>query len=240
MLPETIEAIPEAVEASKFAPSPQRSEFEDHVDTSRFVIDGVDYIPDLSVLGSSYDVTLKSCKNHNRYAIIKNTGEIPARTEAAWQTIDEYRSTVDGMEPLGDLVPKYNDGRGTVSFLLVKGDLVYGVNSSVRDKQADALCHKYHKKLLTVPDTKMNIHYGWGAAQIFTHAEAASLITAYEQYGDQLGTEVTIYVDRKTCNFCRSFLPELMQYIGVEKLTIVNKNNTIIVLTTKSKEANYE
>ena len=204
------------------------------MDTSRFVIDGVDYIPDLSVLGSSYDVTLKSCKNHNRYVVIKNTGEIPARTVAAWQVVDEYRNSVDGMEPLGDLVPEDNHKViGTVSFLLVNGEPVYGVNSSVRDKQADALCHKYHKKLLTVPDTKMNIHYGWGTAQIFTHAEAASLITAYEQYGDQLGTEVTLYVDRETCSICRAHLPELMRHIGVEKLTIVNKKGVVYILKAK-------
>ena len=58
-----------------------------------------------------------------------------------------------------------------------------------------------------------------------THAEAHSLMRAYERLGS-LPKEVTLHVDRLTCNFCagRNGLEQLRQFFGIEKLTVVSRS----------------
>ena len=68
-----------------------------------------------------------------------------------------------------------------------------------------------------------------GYAQSLTHAEAHSLIRAYERQGT-LPKKVTMYVDRKTCNICRGELPALLKRIGVEELTIFSGGLKIPVI----------
>ena len=49
----------------------------------------------------------------------------------AWKAIDEYRSRIDGIEPLGDTIPTRGDNNGTVAFIEVNGNKVFGLNSSL-------------------------------------------------------------------------------------------------------------
>ena len=48
----------------------------------------------------------------------------------AWKAIDEYRSRTNGLEPLGDTIPTRGDNNGTVAFVEVNGNKVFGLNSS--------------------------------------------------------------------------------------------------------------
>lgn len=45
---------------------------------------------------------------------------------------------------------------------------------------------------------------------------------AYEKLeeGKSMPEEITLYVDRRTCNICRGELPMLLKAMGIRKLTI--------------------
>lgn len=62
---------------------------------------------------------------------------------------------------------------------------------------------------------------GVGQSQVLYHAEAYALMKA-SQTGN-LGKEVTLFVDRQTCPNCRVQMHRVMDYLGIEKLTIESK-----------------
>ena len=66
--------------------------------------------------------------------------------------------------------------------------------------------------------------YGSGHAQVFTHGESNALFRAYNIYGDNIGKNVTIYCDRGTCGICQTNLGYIREFLGLEKLTVINKN----------------
>ncbi len=54
---------------------------------------------------------------------------------------------------------------------------------------------------------------------------------AWSKNGDTLPANVTLYVDRYTCENCQIYLTKLMQALGVKKLTIITKSGDTISLT---------
>lgn len=61
--------------------------------------------------------------------------------------------------------------------------------------------------------------------QSLSHAEGMALMQAIDRFGaGNLGKRLTINVDRKLCNFCKSDggLMALKEYAGLKRLTIVD------------------
>ena len=56
--------------------------------------------------------------------------------------------------------------------------------------------------------------------QTLYHAEANTLMKIYNDTGGQMPSNVTIYVDRIACSSCQNNLPNLVDAMGVQNLTI--------------------
>ncbi len=144
--------------------------------------------------------------------------------EEAWKAIDEYRVKKDGLEPLGDSIPKRGDGKGTVAFVEVNGNKIFGINSSLLSKPEKELGKKMYEDMRKAGYFSTVKSYGSGHAQVFTHGESNALFRAYNIYGDNIGKNVTIYCDRGTCGICQTNLGYIREFLGLEKLTVINKN----------------
>jgi hypothetical protein len=151
--------------------------------------------------------------------LVHNIGKcVDEALEAAFGTIDRFRKKV-GLPQLGSAIPKIGDGKGTVAFVEVNGKKIFGVNSSVISNDLKNLGRKWRDK----------IGLGRGKDQVFFHAEAHSLMRAYEKVG-ALPKEMKMYVDRFSCGNCQTYLPSLMKEMGIEKLTIISKNGSQVIL----------
>ncbi|MCH5599228.1 deaminase [Niabella ginsengisoli] len=117
------------------------------------------------------------------------------------------------MQVLGNSIPKIGDGRGTVAFVEVNGEKVFGVNSTLLGEGDKDLGRSWRDK----------IGLGAGKSQVFFHAEANSLMNAHAKNGG-LPSKMTMYVDRATCANCRKYLPDLMKALGVKELNIIDKS----------------
>ncbi len=131
-----------------------------------------------------------------------------------YEKIKRFREKA-GLEP-------YSISSGnTVACIEIDGKNYFGVNSTIT-QQSKANTRELREKWLNeiewVPPKKRAPQH-LGHAQSLTHAEAHSLIRAYEKQG-KLPKKITMYVDRKTCNICRGELPCLLKRLGVEELTV--------------------
>jgi deoxycytidylate deaminase len=122
----------------------------------------------------------------------------------------------------------YSDESGdTVAMVEIEGQKFFGVNSSITKESQEAtkeLRQKWFKKVNWVPPKK-NVPKHLGHVQSLTHAESHSLIVAYEKLG-KLPKNMTMVVDRKTCNMCKGEMPALLKHIGVEELKILCGGST--------------
>ncbi|MCI9080098.1 MAG: hypothetical protein HFH68_14515 [Lachnospiraceae bacterium] len=128
------------------------------------------------------------------------------------------------------------DSGDTVAYVVINRKTYFGVNSTITKESHAAsieLRRKWLKEIEWVPPKK-KIPKHLGCAQSLTHAEAHSLIRAYERQGT-LPEKVTMYVDRKTCNICRGELPALLKRIGVKELKVFSGNSRkpIIIKATE-------
>ncbi|MEJ2426124.1 MAG: RHS repeat-associated core domain-containing protein [Candidatus Thiodiazotropha sp.] len=123
-----------------------------------------------------------------------------------------------------------NDGKtGTVAYVdLGDSRTSFGVNSKLEPLTNPDL----RRQALT--DIQENLGKLQGRkisqARFLTHAEAQALIKAKDKFGT-LPNEVTIYVDRVTCNFCNSDqkgLGLLRELFGIETLHVVDSNGNVI------------
>lgn len=66
-----------------------------------------------------------------------------------------------------------------------------------------------------------------------THAEAHSLMRAYDKAGDSMPSDVNMFVDRYSCSFCRDpkALPDLARQMGIQNLTLTFKNGSTAVIS---------
>ncbi|WP_299248053.1 deaminase [uncultured Aquimarina sp.] len=129
-------------------------------------------------------------------------------------------------------LPKYKreDGStGTAAKTDIDGTDFYGLNSKL-SPEAKALRQKWFEQIEWVPPKKTQPKH-LGHAQSLTHAEAHSLMNAFEAKGS-LPKEVNLYVDRPTCNMCKGELPALMKAMNIETLNIYSGgSNTPMILT---------
>ncbi|MCB9225919.1 MAG: deaminase [Chitinophagales bacterium] len=121
-------------------------------------------------------------------------------------------------------IPKYilEDGAsGTVAKIEINGKNFFGINSSFVPESI-SLRKKWFDKISWVPPKK-SVPKHLGYTQSLTHAEAHSLIEAFEEMGS-LPKKVIMYVDRPTCNICKGELPIIMKAMGIEELAIFSGN----------------
>ncbi|HCN0517183.1 TPA: type IV secretion protein Rhs, partial [Escherichia coli] len=137
-----------------------------------------------------------------------------------WQIIDRFRSLKAGLSRLGEHIPHQGDGFGTVAYIEINGRKIFGVNSSVLSDKAKDLGRYWVDRL----------KLGRGVSQVAYHAEAHSLMRAFEKFRGKLPNEITMYVDRYTCPNCQKYLPLLMKEMGIDKLIIYSKNGKVVLL----------
>lgn len=97
----------------------------------------------------------------------------------------------------------------------INGQAIFGVNSS-------ALLRDVDKNLARSWRDKLGLNRG--QAQVVFHAEAHSLMRAYEKTGGNMPSTVNMYVDRISCGTCRSYLPKLSQSMGIKTLNLTFKD----------------
>lgn len=130
------------------------------------------------------------------------------------------------MDKLGDYIPVRGDNFGTVAVVEVNGQKVFGVNSSALINDAD-------KNLARQWRDKMGFNQGEG--QVVFHAEAYSLMRAYEKTGGNLPAQMTLYVDRQTCGNCKQYLPELMHEMKIDTVNVVMKNGQRVTIDSRAR-----
>jgi hypothetical protein len=142
-------------------------------------------------------------------------------SDNAFDLIDQFRGKKTGMDPLGDHIPFKGDGNGTVAFVDVDGQPVFGVNSSALIRDAD-------KNLARQWRDQLNL--GRGKDQVFFHAEAHSLMRAYEKTGGNMPSRVNMYVDRLSCGICQTYLPRLTRSMNIDELSFTFKDGRAAVI----------
>ncbi len=126
------------------------------------------------------------------------------------------------------LQPYSIDFGDTVAMVEVNGKHYFGVNSTISEQSKIAtrpLRQKWLEKIQW-SSYKQSTPKHLGHTQSLTHAEAHSLIRAFERQGS-MPKKVTMYVDRKTYNICRGELPALLNIIGIEELVIYSGGSDI-------------
>ncbi|MBL7746242.1 MAG: hypothetical protein JNM19_02340 [Chitinophagaceae bacterium] len=127
---------------------------------------------------------------------------------------------------------KEESASGTVCKAEIEGKSFWGINSKL-SPEANSLRQKWFKKITWVPPKKKAPAH-LGHAQSLSHAEAHTLMNAFEELGS-LPRNVTLYVDRATCNMCKGELPAIMKSMGIEELTIFSGNKQIpLIIKIKS------
>ncbi|MEJ5105897.1 RHS repeat domain-containing protein [Chryseobacterium sp. MYb328] len=151
----------------------------------------------------------------NLYGYVKDIGtyvDLFGLAGTAWDAIDFFRDQ-NGMPVLGNSIPKIGDGKGTVAFVKVNGEKIFGINSSLLGDGDKDLSRAWRDK----------IGLGAGKSQVFFHAEAYSLMSAHSKFGE-LPSKMTLYVDRATCPNCQKYLPGVMKALGIKELEIIDKS----------------
>ena len=172
----------------------------------------------------------KICKdggpNENNHG---NEGVSNRKSITGYEGIERFREKA-GLKPYSI------DSGDTVASVTINNNTYFGVNSTITkesQKASKALRQKWLNEIEWVPPKKTAPKH-LGHAQSLTHAEAHSLIRAFEREGS-LPKKITMYVDRKTCNICRGELPALLKRLGVDELEIFSGGSTkpIIIKATK-------
>jgi hypothetical protein len=151
-------------------------------------------------------------------AVSPSTNGAVAPLESPWTLIDRFRQLKRGLQQLGETIPQTGDGLGTVAFVVVRGRRVFGVNGTLlaSDAEVRELARSW----------KAFLKLGSGRAKSLYHAEALALMRAYERFGG-LPQQLTLYVDRLTCDLCQDVLPMLTKAMDVKHLTVVTKDGHI-------------
>ncbi|WP_306345722.1 deaminase [Vibrio spartinae] len=144
------------------------------------------------------------------------------------QSPSDGYNVISSFRKKAGLQPYSSTSGDTVAFIEINGKKFFGVNSQItKTSQVSqkALREKWMKEVEWVPPKK-NKPKHLGQVQSLTHGESHSLIRAYERLGNQLPKELSMYVDRKTCNMCRGEMPALLKRLGVDKLNIYSGGST--------------
>ncbi|MNC12612.1 hypothetical protein D3C75_603360 [compost metagenome] len=101
---------------------------------------------------------------------------------------------------------------------------MFGINSSVLSDSSKDLGRDFFKYMKSKGFFGTTKNYGQGASQVLTHAETHALMRAWTKTGGKLGDEVILFVDRLTCSNCKKYLPDVMDAMGIKKLTVLTKS----------------
>ena len=127
--------------------------------------------------------------------------------DEAFDAISDFRSTRTITDAQG--------GTGTVYITEINGQRYVGVNSTNFTDADRALSKKWEAELGIPAGPAGNFQ-----RQTLYHAEANTLMKIYNDTGGQMPSNVTIYVDRIACSSCQNNLPNLVDAMGVQNLTI--------------------
>jgi hypothetical protein len=152
-------------------------------------------------------------------------------TTDAWEAIDGFRRGRTGLRPLGKVIPVPQDGRETVAFVDVAGQRFFGINGTLLTDAEHNLGREVYKAMKKQGLLEKAANCGGGSSQSLFHGEGQALMNAWDRNGKSLPKTMEMFVDRYTCAPCRSSLPELMKYLGVDTLTIYSKDGRSIVLS---------
>jgi len=148
------------------------------------------------------------------------------------ETIGSFR-TITGMPDIG-AGPARAKSDGTVAYLEVDGQTVFGVNSNapgytVRD---EAMARDMRARLIErYPDIMNTGRVSYKPNDALLHAEANGLLRAAEPYGGSLaGRTIEMRVDRELCWSCRRALPSLGAEIGNPTVRIIDGTGAIWIM----------
>jgi len=118
---------------------------------------------------------------------------------------------------------------GTVARVSLQEKTFYGVNSgfnrlytlSLEERRALFNTLKQKGKLIDLKTGQQLSNLS--EAQFLSHAEAEALIKA-KKAGIVFPKEIDLFVDRPTCPNCKSYLKDLMNEYGIDKMNIYWKN----------------
>jgi|GEM_PF-6463184 hypothetical protein len=125
-------------------------------------------------------------------------------------------------------LPAYDQGNGatgTVAKIDAGGQTVYGENSSLSNKGFELR----KKGFALLKDKYPNAKF-WSQINYLTHAEAHALLEGWQK--GILGKNITMFVDRPTCNMCLGGLGNLLTVLGVENVSIFSGGSTSPVIIT--------
>jgi hypothetical protein len=126
-----------------------------------------------------------------------------------WEKIDSFRAKMQ-LPVLGRRIPTSNDGLQTVAFVSIENSQFFGMNRlaipglEFASKRKEWF-RKIYKSTGVEPST---------ISKVAADAEGLSLVRAYKRItknGGQMPKEVTIFVERPTCDFCKNYLPLLRE-----------------------------
>ncbi|WP_332238673.1 deaminase [Sporolactobacillus sp. KGMB 08714] len=132
---------------------------------------------------------------------------------------------------------KYSSDSGnTVACIKINDETFYGVNSSISYEskmKTIQMRRKWFKEISWAPPKAVKPKH-LGYTQSLSHAEAHSLLQAYEKLG-KMPSRVTMYVDRPTCGICLGELPIILRHIGVKELIVYSggRNEPVIIKAIK-------
>ncbi|EBA11190.1 deaminase [Roseobacter sp. CCS2] len=122
--------------------------------------------------------------------------------DEAFGAISDFRSRTTITDAQG--------GTGTVAVAEINGQRYFGVNST------------------NLSDADRNLGRQWrdrlgltrGQDQVVFHAEAHSLMRAYERTNGNMPSNLTLYVDRNSCGVCQTYLPRMADEMGITNLNL--------------------
>lgn len=125
---------------------------------------------------------------------------------------------------------------GTVAVTEINGRKFYGHNTTLERSYLGtdnrALREAALKDLQDAGELT-GYKYGNWNVRFLTHAETEALIKAENELGSLEGEEITLHVDRPSCDNCLENLPKLVKIYGIEELRIVDSTGKVV---TFSKE----
>jgi hypothetical protein len=146
-----------------------------------------------------------------------------------FEAIGSFRS-ITGMPDIGSGAARRNS-EGTVAFIELDGQAVFGVNSDAPGYTArdEALARDMRAELIErYPDIMSTGNVGHRPNDAMFHAEANALLRAAEPYGGSLaGRTIEMRVDRRLCNSCDKALPGLGTQIGNPTVRIIDGTGAI-------------
>ena len=148
------------------------------------------------------------------------------------ETIGRFR-TITGMPDTGS-GPARRTSDGTVAYMEVDGQAVFGVNSdapgyTVRDEE---MARDMRARLIDrYPDIMATGNVGHKPNVALFHAEANALLRAAEPFGGSLaGRTIEMRVDRELCRSCQRVLPSLGAEIGNPNVRIIDGTGAIWIM----------